>query len=229
MNDMDETFEEWSARWKQEWDARVRASRLFNAGAIDRLVTAVGRPPSDRDALANELERLARIYSTWHDANDRPPDGETGKWFDGLESDLAKVRHRLANPPHRDPDILRKSMIMSEVDPYIVGKIWNTFDGLELAKTVVGKILREKSYALGRIGSRYGAAHWLIGEALPRVYAQYFGGKFGYSRDKDSGVPSGPGIRFILEVLQTMKIGTPRDGKPFGPDAIEHYLKSGGY
>jgi hypothetical protein len=73
------------------------------------------------------------------------------------------------------------------------------------------------------------AEHWLIGQALPRVYAQYFGDEFGYSRDTQTGDPSGPGIRFILEVLKIMKVMTPLGGKPFGPDAVEYYLKSAGH
>ena len=58
MNGSHETFEEWSARWKQEWDAAVQVERHFNNSAIDRVITAVGRPPSDRDALAGRARAL---------------------------------------------------------------------------------------------------------------------------------------------------------------------------
>ena len=77
--------------------------------------------------------------------------------------------------------------------------------------------MRDKPYGRDRIGSKFAAAeHWLIGEALPRVYEKHFGERFSYTRDKETGVISGPSIRFIIEVLLIMKVNTPRDGKMFG-------------
>jgi hypothetical protein len=223
MNDIDETFDEARARWKREQDARAEASRLFNPGAVDRVETAVGKPLLDRDGFADELEHLARIHSTWHDANDRPPDGATERWLVAVGNDLRRAGHRLANPPDGDQDLLRKLMINRDVDPDDIGKLRLVFDGIPFAATKVRELL--EFYVRGRIESR-SAESWLIGEALPGAYTQHFGDIFGHSRDKDSGVPSGPGIRFILEVLSIMKVTTPRDGKPFGPDAIEYYLRT---
>lgn len=224
MNDIDESFEEACARWEREQDAKTEASRLFNPGAVDRIETAVGKPLLDRNGFANELERLARIHLTWHDANDQPPDGATEKWLVAVVSDLRRAGHRLANPPGGDPDLIRKLMITRDVDPDDIGKLRLVFDGIPFAEIKVRELL--EFYVHGRIESR-SAESWLVGEALPRAYTQHFGDAFGYSRHKNTGVPSGPGIRFILEVLSIMNVTTPRDRKPFGPDAIEYYLRSG--
>ena len=114
-------------------------------------------------------------------------------------------------------------------DCHDISEVRHAIEGVQVLEATFGRLLHDKSYGLDRIGSRYTAAHWLIGEALPGVYTQYFGNEFGYSRDKMTGDPSGPGIRFILEVLSIMGVTTPRDGNPFGPDADEHYLKSTGH
>ena len=64
----------------------------------------------------------------------------------------------------------------------------------------------------------------MIGDALPEIYRQHFGRSFGMSRDKLTGLPTGPGIRFIVEVLSTIGVLN-RNGKSYGPEAIEYYLR----
>jgi hypothetical protein len=229
MNGSDETFEEWSARWKRERDAAVQAERLFNNSAIDRVITAVGKPPSDRDALADELERLARSHSLWRDANDQPAVGAIGKWLAGFVGAVRTARDFLAHPPVDDHEFLAKLMFVAGQDRHDISQVRHAIEGVQVLKDTFGRLLRDKSYGLDWIGSRNAAAHWLIGKTLPGVYTQYFGKTFGYSRDKVTGEPSGPGIRFILEVLAIMKVNTPRDGKLFGSDAVEYYLRLAGY
>ena len=214
---------------KAEADARARAKRLFSEAAIDRIINAVGirhcPQTLQREAMAADLDRVARHYSFRHEANDRPPDGEAREWFDGLASDLARVRLRLANPPRNDPDLLHRSMILADVDPDDIGKIRNTFDAIAFAKTILDKILRAESYGLGRIGSRLGSPEnsWLIGEALPKVFEQHFGQPCGMARDKSTKEPNSPGIRFIVEALCIMGVRA-RDGVPFKPGRVEYYI-----
>jgi hypothetical protein len=229
MNGSDETFEEWSARWKEEWDAGVQADRLFNNSAIDRLTTAVGRPPSDRDALADELERLARIHSLWSDVNNQLPNGEIRKWLGSFVRTVSRVRSFLAHPPGDDHEFLAKLIFIAGQDRHDISQVRHAIEGVQVLEATFGRLVRDKSYGFDRIGFWNSAAHWLIGKTLPAVYARYFGRKFRYSRDKETGDPSGPGIRFILEVLATMKVNTPLGDKPFGPDAVEHYLEAAGY
>jgi integrase len=223
-------FDIWLFEAAEKARLEALANRLFNDAAIDRIIDAVGLrhyPQTlQREALAAELERVARNYSFRHEANDRPPDGEAREWFDGLASDLAKVRHRLPNPPRNDPDLLRRSMILADVDPDDIGKIENAFDGIRVAERVLGKILRKEAYGLGRIGSQSGSPEnsWLIGEALPKVFEAHFGQKFGMSRNKKTKKPDGPGIRYIVEVLSIMGVVT-RDGVPFTPAAVEDYVR----
>jgi hypothetical protein len=228
MNE-NETFEEWSARWKQEWDAAVQAERLFNNSAIDRLTTAVGGPPSDHDALADELECLGRIHSLWRDVNNQPPNGEIREWLDSFVRTVSRVRFLLAHPPGDNHKFLAKFIFIAGQDRHDISQVRHAIEGVQVLEATFGRLLHDKSYGLDRIGSRNDAAHWLIGEALPGVYEKYFGRKFAYSRDKITNMPSGPGIRFILAVLTIMKVNTPRDGKPFGPEAVEYYLELAGY
>jgi len=231
MNTTPGTVDEWMAQWAEKRAGDARANRLFNGLAIDQIINAVGLrycPPTlQREGLAAALERVARHYSFRHEANDRPPDGEAREWFDGLASDLAKVRHRLANPPRSDPDLLRKSMVVADIDPDIIGEIRNTFDSIPLAERVLDKVLRKKSYGLGRIGSQLGSPEnsSLIGKALPKVFEEHFGRPFRMSRNYLTRKPDGPGIRFIVEVLSVLKLVT-RDGMPFTPEAVEYYIRS---
>jgi hypothetical protein len=229
MNELHETFEEWSARWKQEWDAAVQAERLFNNSAIDRLITAVGRPPSDHDALADELERLTRIHSLWRDANDQPAVGAIGRWLAGFVGAVRTARDFLAHPPGEDHEFLARLIFIAGQDRHDISQVRYAIEGVQMLEATFGRLLRDKSYGLDRIGWWNAAAHWLIGKALPGAYEKFFGRKFAYSRDTITNMPSGPGIRFIIEVLETMKVNTPRDDKPFGPEAVEYYLNKAGY
>jgi hypothetical protein len=229
MNGLHETFEEWSARWKQERDAAVQAERLFNNGAIDRVITAVGKPPSDRDALADELERLARIHSLWRDANDQPAMGTIGKWLAGFVGAVRTARDFLAHPPGDDHEFLAILINIAGQDCHDISEVRHAIEGVQVLEATFGRLLHDKSYGLDRIGSRNAAAHWLIGKALPGAYEKFFGRKFAYSRDTTTNMPSGPGIRFILEVLAIMNINTPRDDRPFGSEAVEYYLELAGY
>jgi hypothetical protein len=229
MNGSDETFEEWSTRWKQERHAAVQAERLFNNSAIDRLITAVGTPPSDRDALADELERLTRIHSLWRDANDQPTVRVIGTWLAGFVGAVSRARDFLAHPPGDDHQCLEKLIFIAGQDRHDISQVRHAIEGVEVLEATFGRFLRDKLYGLDRIGSWNAAAHWLIGKALPRVYEKYFGREFAYSRDKITNMPSGPGIRFILEVLATMKVNTPRDDRPFGSEAVQYYLEIAGY
>jgi hypothetical protein len=118
-------------------------------------------------------------------------------------------------------------MILADVDPDDIGMIRDTFDGISFAKTILDKILRKKSYGLGRIGSRLGSPEnsWLIGEALPKVFEQHFGQLCGMARDKSTKKPNSPGIRFIVEVLSIMGVRA-RDGVPFKSGRVEYYIRS---
>ena len=228
MNDH-ESFDEWSARWKQEWESSIAASRHFNNAALDRIVTAVGKPPLHRDGFVKELERLAKNYSIRCEVNDQPPDGKVRKWLAANVSAARRLR-KLHDRPPGGANYLAKLIFIASHGRHNTSQFRCAIEMIQMVEVIYGKLLRDKPYGLDRIGSTYAAAeHWLIGQALPRVYTKYFGDEFGYSRDTVTGDPSGPGIRFILEVLSIMGVTTPRDGKPFGPDAVEYYLRSAGH
>jgi hypothetical protein len=224
MNGTDETYDEWSARLKQERDAGGRANRLFSEKAIDRIVKKVRKPASNRDALADQLDRVRATFASWDFANDRPPDGKTEEWFNALQHELKRVSQRLANPAGGDADLLRRSMVMMDMNPDDIAKVFNTFEGLRFATMIVSNIIRDESYRRGRIESLT-AEHWLIGEALPRIYSQHFSSEIGLARNKKTNRPDSPGIRFIVKVLSIMRV-LDRDGKPFEPTAVEHYVRA---
>jgi hypothetical protein len=224
MHGAAETYEEWSARWEQEWEACVRTNQIFSEGGVDRIVQKVGKPASDRGALGAELERLPQIFASWDFANDRPPDGQTKEWFNALEHDLKSVCQRLANPAGEDADLLRRLMVMMGMNPDDIAKIFSIFEGLRFATNIVSNITRDESYRRGRI-EWLTAEHWLIGEALPRIYSQHFGSEIGFARNKKTKKPDSPGIRFIVEVMSMIGV-LDRDGKPFEPTAVEHYVRA---
>ena len=232
MNTTPAPIDEWSAQWKKEFDAGVRASRCFNQSAIDRVLTAVGRSPLTLDAFADALERVAKIYAFWHDANDQPWTGEIHKWLTSLVGALRKLRKLLTNPPGEDPlttppgedpRFLAKLVFTAGHDRHDISEIRRAVKGIQVLEAAFGRMLRDRAFGHDRIGSR-SAEHWLIGEALPKVYTEHFAQKFGRSRDKSTGKLGGPGIRFIVEVLSIMKVRT-RDDEPFTPEAIEYYLR----
>jgi hypothetical protein len=64
------------------------------------------------------------------------------------------------------------------------------------------------------------SAVWLIGYELPRLYELFFG-RFGVSVSRKK---SGPGIRFIIHVLDTAEITT-GFGKAFSPQTIRTYRR----
>lgn len=230
MNGSDDTFEESGKRFEREWAARVKESQLFNDSAVDRIVTKVGKPPLKRYKFVKELERVARNYLFRHEVNNQPPEGEVSKWLAGNISAARRLRKLHAHLPGNDHEFLEKLLFIAGHDRHDISQVRHAIEAIPLVEAIYGKLLRDKSYSRDRIGSKFAAAeHWLIGEALPRIYEKHFGKKFGYSRDKEAGVISGPSIRFILEVLSIMKVDTPRDGKPFGPDAVEYYLRSSGH
>ena len=224
MNTKSPTFEEWSAQWKEEWDAGVRANRRFNQSAIDRIITAVGRHPLALDDFADALERLARIYAFWRDANDQPWAGEIHRWLTAFVGALRKLCKLLANPPGEDPRFLAKLIFIAGNDRHDISEIRRAVEGIQVLEAAFGRMLRDRAFGRDQIGSR-STEHWLIGEALPRVYTEHFAQKVWYvTRHSRQEKPGGPGIRFIGEVLSIMGVRT-RDGEPFTPEAIEYYIR----
>ena len=161
--------------------------------------------------------------------NDQPSEGEVRKWLAANVSAARRLR-KLHDRPPGGANYLEKLIFFASHGRHNTSQFRRAIEMIQMVEVIYGKLLRNKRYGLNRIGSTYAAAeHWLIGEALPRVYSQYFGDEFRYSRDTETGDPSGPGIRFILEILSIMGVATPRDDKPFGPDAVEYYLRSAGH
>jgi hypothetical protein len=65
------------------------------------------------------------------------------------------------------------------------------------------------------------AAIWLTGHELPRIYEAFFNRSFGVSLSTKS---YGPGVRFIIHVLDAAEITAP-SGKKFSPHTIRTYRR----
>jgi hypothetical protein len=220
MSQSHETFEEACIRFDRDRWAQIAADLLFNDAAMDCIIAVAGKEPlgggGGRPALSAQLGHAKRRYSFWHDVNAQPAVGKSREWLKGVIGDLASALRRLDHPPDGDhaslDRLIRRADIRQEIEA--IPRVLSAFE----------EELKSESFGANRIGTR-SAEHWLIGESLPEIYEKHFG-PFGMSRDKETGIPSGPGIRFIVEVLSIMGVVT-RDGKPFGPEAVEHYLRHG--
>jgi hypothetical protein len=68
------------------------------------------------------------------------------------------------------------------------------------------------------------AQRWLIGHALPETYGRYFG-EPGFGRDRATGEPSGPMVRFVSTVLDTYGIVSAQTKRPFGKEGLAEYWR----
>jgi hypothetical protein len=212
-------------------EAAARSNRRFNDAVIDRILHQVGDglcPPTlDREALVAALERVAQSYSMQRYLDDQPSDRKMLQQVERILSTARRLDNLLPTldgSGSEDPDPLWRLMrtAASDIgDP--ASAAWQAIEGVRLSVALFHKILQDRSYSLGWNGHP-SAESWLIEDALPKIYEQHFGRSFRMSRDKLTGLPSGPGIRFIIEVLSIMGVLT-RDGKSYGPEAIEYYLR----
>jgi hypothetical protein len=152
MND-DESFNEWSARWKQEWESSVEASRLFNDAALDRIVTAVGKPPLERDGFVKELERVAKNCSIRREVNDQPPEGEVRRWLAANVSAARRLR-KLHDCPPGGANYLAKLIFIASHDRHNISQFRRAVEMIQMVEVIYGKLLRDKPYGRERIGPR---------------------------------------------------------------------------
>ena len=141
MNDH-ESFDEWSARWKQEWESSVEASRLFNDAALDRIVTAVGKPLLQRDGFVKEFERVAKNYSIRCEVNDQPPDGKVRRWLAANVSAARRLR-KLHDRPPGGAKYLAKLIFIASHDRHNTSQLRRAIVSIQIVEAIYGKLLRE--------------------------------------------------------------------------------------
>jgi len=225
-----QTYEEWLAEAAKKAEATARASRLFNPTAVDRILDAVGKrywPPTlNRENLTEDLERSARIHSIWDLLGHQPSDRVMLKRVERLNSSAKRFGRTLPsidNPAGENSDPLMRLLLRAADDGSGIPKIQGAVDGARFIAAISDEILNDFPN-LGWDGQQ-SAESWLISQALPKIYAQHFARPFRMSRQRTKPRhPSGPGIRFVVSVLSVMGVVT-RDRKPYGPEAIEHYLR----
>jgi len=224
-----QTYEEWLAEAAKKAEAAAQASRLFNVTAVDRILDAVGKrhwPATlNRETLTADLERVAQIYPIWHSLDHRPSDRATLERIERVNSTARRLDKLLPAPDcstGQNGDPLMRLLLTAVDDGCDVSRIRDAIAGVSLIVARSDKILRGFR-GLGWRGRR-SAESWLISEALPKIYEGHFARPFRISRDKATRQPSGPGIRFVVSVLSVMGVVT-RDRKPYGPAAVEPYLR----
>jgi hypothetical protein len=217
------------AEGAKQRDAAARSNRRFNDAAIDGLLNRIWKvrcPPTlDREALATALERVAQSYSTQHFLDDQPSDRKMLKRVERILRTarlLGDLLPTLGGSGSEDADPLFRSMRMAANDIGDPAAARCAIEGARLNDAIFDKILQEEYYRLGWNGHP-SAESWLIKDALPKIWVQQFGRPYRMSRDKSTRRPSGPGIRFIVEVLSIMGVLT-QEGKSYGPEAVEYYL-----
>jgi hypothetical protein len=195
---------------------------------IERVLQAVGakfvRDDVDHEALAAELRQAFRQYVTRQelerdDATERQIRTE-------IESIVAWAK-RLPTTGDRAARLLseameRQSGARGVWDP----SAWSLDkmqQGLaECLSAASGLLERGENLALAwRTPGERTANYWLLGK-LADIYTELVGRvAFGIARsDRRSGIPGGPGIRFVQAVLEIAGLKN-RDGRPWGPEAIE--------
>jgi hypothetical protein len=226
----EQTYEEWMNEGANKREAAAQASRLFNEAAIERILNNVGKqhwPPTlDREALTAALERVARLYPDWHTLDNQPSDGGMRKRVELIHKTARKLVTLLPKASGldgEDLDPLMRLLLTAACDGGNEADARRAIKSVSSVVTMCNTILQNNLYSLNWSGHR-SAESWLIGDALPNLYAQHFDRQFAMSRDKSTRLPGGPGIRFIVEVLRTMGVVT-RDGKQFEGEAIEYYLR----
>jgi hypothetical protein len=227
-----QTYEEWLAEAAKKAEAAALASRLFNVTAVDGILDAVGKrhwPATlNRESLTAELERAARVYPIWHLLDHQPSDRAMLKRVELVNSTarkFAKLLPALDRSGGEDRDPLMRLLLTAVADGRDVSNIRNIRGAIEDVSFIVAasdKVLR--NFRGLSWGGHRSAESWLIGEALPKIYERHFVRPFRISRDKATGQPSGPGIRFVVSVLSVMGVVT-RYRKPYGPAAVEPYLR----
>jgi hypothetical protein len=224
-----QTYEEWLAEAAEKAEAAAQASRLLNVTAVHRILNAVGKrrwPPTlNRETLTAELERAARIHSIWHLLDHQPSDRVMLKRLERINRTarrLVKLLPAIDSSGGENRDPLMRLLLTAADDGHDITNIRGAIEGVPSIAALSDKMLRH-SRSLGWGGHR-SAESWLIGEALPKIYAQHFARPFRISRDRATRQPSGPGIRFVVSVLSAMGVVT-RFCEPYGPEAVEHYLR----
>jgi hypothetical protein len=207
---------------------------------IERILKAVGakfvREDVNHEALEEELRREFRQHRTRQELErDDATELQVRTRIESIMSQAKRLHEELAeheqSPGLRD----RGARLLSEaMERKTQGRARGVLDpsdeqawfldklqeGVAVCVSAASELLEREDLALAwRTPSEPTANYWLMGK-LTNVYTALVGREpFGIARAAD-GVPGGPGIRFVQEVLEIAGIRN-RDGRPYRPAAIE--------
>jgi hypothetical protein len=212
---------------RQVHQPELRSTRL-DRPAIHQILKTVGakfvKEAVDYDVLAEELMLAFRL----HDTRQQLERDDSTEWQ--VRKEIEKIMawaKRFPTPGDRAARLLSEEMGRDPETQSRARGVWDFTDeqtwslgklqqGLEALERAAPRLLKCESLAMGwRTPGEPMANYWLMG-ALADIYTRLVGRKaFGIGRS-DDGVPGGPGIRFILAVLEIAGLKN-RDGRPWGP------------
>ena len=201
---------------------------------IERILKAGGtkfvREDVNHEALAEELRLAFRQHDTRQqlerdDSTERQVRKEIEKimaWAKRFPTPGDLAARLLSEEMEHDPERQntgRGVWDLSDEKTWSLGKLQ---EGVGASEGAASRLLkRERLAMLWRTPGELTANYWLMGK-LADIYSDFVGQTaFGIARsDRRSGIPGGPGIRFVQAVLEIAGLKN-RDGRPWGPEAIE--------
>jgi hypothetical protein len=215
--------------------SQIKSLRSISLGRpeIERILKAVGArhvgEAVSYDALAAELRQAFREHVTRQELErDDPTERQVRTEIDRIMAWAKRF------PTSGDRAARLLSEAMERKTQSRAREVWDPSgeqawslrklqEGLAVCVSVApGLLEREENLALAwRTPGEPTANYWLMGK-LADIYTDFVGREpFGIARSgKRGGIPGGPGIRFVQEVLEIAGLKN-RDGRPWGPEAIE--------
>jgi hypothetical protein len=205
---------------------------------IERILEAVGarhvREAVDYEALAAEFRQAFRQCVTRQELErDDSTERQTRTEIESIVSQAKRLHETLAEHEQSGDRAARLlSEAMERATQGTAKGIWDPSDeqawslsklqqGLAVCLSAASGLLeRGENLALAWRTPGEPTANYSLMSKLADIYTDFVGREpFGIARS-DDGVPGGPGIRFVQEALEIAGVRN-RDGKPYGPEAIE--------
>jgi hypothetical protein len=227
----------------ENWRGRLDRSTALSAvvlapheplpdGAIERIVAAVGRAPSNSDPecdLLSDLEGIVSFYRTnvgvWESMEKRGPKAKLQKVVRTSGRGLRDAPERQQRRADRVVATAKKLKDLIADDWFLSIRHTRALDRLITdvrAKTPVSIGPPTKWQAFLGVGQHHSAFDILIGQ-LGRAFEQYWGEPPGYTRDPVTDELRGYFIDFVEAALNEMGISGPK-GDPYTRSSIAHSL-----
>jgi hypothetical protein len=222
------------------WQIKTSSLRFsLGRSEIEQILKAVGtkfvRDDVNCAALAEELRLAFRQHDTRQQLErDDATERQVREEIESIMAQAKRLYETLAE--HEQLKDRAARLLSAEMEQQTQSRatgVWGPGDeqvwslgelrqGLEVLAWAASRLLERERLAMGWRAPREPMAnYWLMGK-LTKIYSDLVGRTaFGIARsDRHSEIPGGPGIRFVQAVLEIAGLKN-RDGRPWGPQAIE--------